>query len=153
MSLFRRNSNRMPGLNTASMPDLVFTVLFFFMIVTHLREVPVKVRYRAPQAQRLDKLAKRSAVSYIYIGTREGDASGKTVIQLNDRLATAGEIAGYISAERARMTPEDLQKMTVSIRADRSTPMAVIAEVKQALRQANALRVHYSADEKAKPAH
>ena len=69
MSMFGRREHEMPGLNTSSLPDLIFTVLFFFMIVTHMRQVTLKVDYRAPQGKQLTRLTKKSAVSYIYIGS------------------------------------------------------------------------------------
>lgn len=72
MSMFGRREHEMPGLNTSSLPDLIFTVLFFFMIVTHMRQVTLKVDYRAPQGKQLTRLTKKSAVSYIYIGNQYG---------------------------------------------------------------------------------
>ena len=68
MSLFRRHIHEMPGLNTASLPDLIFSVLFFFMIVTHMRKETLKVEYRVPQGTELTRLTKKSAVSYVHIG-------------------------------------------------------------------------------------
>lgn len=142
MSIYRRRMQGVPSLNTASLPDLIFTVLFFFMIVTHMRKTTLKVKYRVPAGTELTKLTKKSAVSYIYIGRSE---DGKTRIQLNDKYAEPAEITDYMAAERNRMSPEDVQAMTVSIKADRSTSMGVIADVKQALRRANALNINYSA--------
>ena len=139
----------MPGLNTASLPDLIFTVLFFFMIVTHMRKATLKVKYREPQGTELTRLTKKSTVTYIYIGKplgQRGD-SGCTVIQMNDKLVTPADIVDYMSAERSRMAPEDLQLMTVSLKADRGTKMELITEVKQALRKAKALNISYSATE------
>lgn len=148
MSLFKHPKHEIPALNTASMPDLVFTVLFFFMIATHMKEVPVKVNCRVPQSQQLDKLSKKTAVSYIYIGRLPGDKSGHMAIQLNDRIATTDEISTFIASERASMNDEDLENMTVSLRADKDTPMAIISEVKYALRRVEALRIHYSAEQR-----
>ncbi len=154
MSMFRRIQHDVPELNTASLPDLIFSVLFFFMIVTHMRKVTLKVECRVPQGKELTRLTKKSAVSYIYIGapTREFQSKyGKdSRIQVNDKFVTAPEVMDYILAEKQRMSPEDLKIMTVSIRADKSTKMGVITDVKQALRQANALRINYSAVEKGK---
>lgn len=149
MSRFRRLSHEVPGLNTASLPDLIFTVLFFFMIVTHMQKVAVKVKYRTPQGTELTRLTKKSAVSYIYIGRpnagmRHAYGNGYRV-QLNDKFASPAEVADYVSAERDRMSPEDQQQMTVSIKADRGTQMQLINDVKQALRQAKAYRIIYSA--------
>ncbi len=151
--MFKRRDHEVPGLNTASLPDLIFTVLFFFMIVTHMREVQVKVKYQVPQGKELERLTKKSAVSYIYIGKPLQPGSGKTApgaqtaIQLNDKLAGVEDIAAYISSERSRMAPEDLKRMTVSIKADKHTRMSVVTEVKQSLRKAGALKVNYSAEQ------
>ena len=149
MSRFRRFNHEVPGLNTASLPDLIFTVLFFFMIVTHMQKVAVKVKYRTPQGTELTRLTKKSAVSYIYIGRPNAGmrhAYGNDYrVQLNDKFASPAEVADYVSAERDRMSPEDQQQMTVSIKADRGTQMQLISDVKQALRQAKALRINYSA--------
>lgn len=153
MVMFKRSRRReVPGLNTASLPDLIFTVLFFFMIVTHMQKVAVKVQYRTPQGTELTRLAKKTAVTYIYIGVPTADlqkAYGHgTRIQLNDKFASPADVADYVSAERERMSPEDQQQMTVSIKADRGTHMGIISDVKQSLRQAKAYRINYSAVEK-----
>ncbi len=154
MSMFRRIQHDVPELNTASLPDLIFSVLFFFMIVTHMRKVTLKVECRVPQGKELTRLTKKSAVSYIYIGTPTREFQSKygkdSRIQVNDKFVTAPEVMDYVLAEKQRMSPEDLKLMTVSIRADKSTKMGVITDVKQALRQANALRINYSAVEKGK---
>ena len=152
MMNFRKKSHEVPGLNTSSLPDLIFSVLFFFMIVTHMRQVTLKVECRMPEGKHLTRLTKKSAVSHIYIGKSTKDQQGKmgagTQIQLNDKFATAPEVMDYVSAEKKRMSPEDQKLMTVSIKADRETKMGVITDVKQALREAKALKISYSAVEK-----
>ncbi|MBQ7150578.1 MAG: biopolymer transporter ExbD [Prevotella sp.] len=151
MSMFKRTRREIPGLNTSSLPDLIFTVLFFFMIVTHMRKVTLKVRYQVPQGTELTRLTKKTAVSYIYIGKPAVGSDidkAKTAIQLNDKYATTTDIIDYIAAEKSRMTPEDQQQMTVSIKADKNTKMGIISEVKQALRKSKALKISYSATEK-----
>ncbi len=149
MSMFKRTRREIPGLNTSSLPDLIFTVLFFFMIVTHMRKVTLKVKYQVPQGTELTRLTKKTAVTYIYIGKPvTGTVQGNSVIQLNDKYATTTDIIDYIAAEKSRMSPEDQQQMTVSIKADRSTKMGIISEVKQALRKSKALKISYSATEK-----
>lgn len=151
-TMFRRRRHEVPGLNTASLPDLIFSVLFFFMIVTHMQKVAVKVQFRTPQGTELTRLTKKTSVTYIYIGRPSADlrktfGSG-TRIQLNDKFTPASEVADYVTAERNRMSPEDQGQMTVSIKADRGTHMGVISDVKQALREAKAYRISYSATEK-----
>ena len=105
-----------------------------------------------PEGKHLTRLTKKSAVSHIYIGKPTKDQQSKvgtgTQIQLNDKFATAPEVMDYMSAEKKRMSPEDQKLMTVSIKADKDTKMGVITDVKQALRQAKALKISYSAVEK-----
>lgn len=149
--MIRRNRRlrEVPMLNTASLPDLIFTVLFFFMIVTHMRTTTSKVKYALPQGTELKRLAKKSAVTYIYIGrampetTREMSAYK---VQLNNRVGTIGEVASFVANEKKRMNSDDQVKMTVSIKADRSTPMYVINAVKRAVRAGGATRINYSAE-------
>ena len=154
MSIYRQRSHAVPGLNTASLPDLIFSVLFFFMIVTHMQKVAVKVKYRVPQGTELTRLTKKTAVTYIYIGRPNAGAKGAshqaTRVQVNDKFANTEDIIDYVSSEQARMSPEDRQQMTVSIKADKSTKMGIITDVKQALRVAKATRITYSAEEKKK---
>ena len=151
--MIRRSIDRsVPTLNTSSLPDLIFTVLFFFMVVTHMRQVTLKVRFRVPQGTELTRLTKKSAVSYVYIG-RPSEAvpgivqsyKGMTV-QLNDKYATPEEVTTYVNAERKAMSGDDQQ--IVSVKADRSTPMSLINEVKMALRRADVRRMSYSAEQK-----
>lgn len=141
--IFRHGAPQMPGLNTSSLPDLIFTVLFFFMTVTHMRKAAIKVKYREPQSTELTKLAKRSATTYIYIGKSQDN--GQVEVQVNDKITPIADIASYVTEERNNMAPEDVPNMGVSLKADRNTPMGVITDVKQQLRKANVLRINYSA--------
>lgn len=153
MISFRRKRHEVPALNTSSLPDLIFTVLFFFMIVTHMRQVTVKVRYQVPQGKELTRLTKKSAVTYVYVGkpvSANSSLVDSACVQLNDKVVDVAEITDYISAERNRMSAEDKDLMTVSVKADRNTKMGVITDVKQALRQAKVLRINYSATENGK---
>ena len=142
-SMFRTKRHNVPSLNMASMPDLIFTVLFFFMIVTHMRSDEVKVRYEVPQGSEIRKLANKSAVVNIYIG-RLGD---DWQVQLNGDIVKAEEIPARIEQLRAGMSPENAEHLTVSLRADRRTPMGIISDVKQALQKCYALKINYSATE------
>ena len=135
-SIFRRSSHDMPGLNLASMPDLIFTVLFFFMIVTHMRHDDVKVRYQVPAGTEVRKLQQKSAVINIYIG------EGK--IQVNNQLTDVEHLPQLIEAERKKLSEDNAERLTVSLKADKHTPMGIIADVKEALQHSFALRINYS---------
>ncbi len=141
----------MPALNTASLPDLIFTVLFFFMIVTHMRQADLKVQYRVPQGTELSRLTHKSTAQYLYIGPPSKELQptmGKqTLIQLNDRIVSIDELRELLAEQRRLMSDEDQERMVVCIRADRSTDMGLLSDVKRALREANALKISYSAVE------
>lgn len=148
MSRFRRQKHEVPGLNLAALPDLIFTVLFFFMIVTHMRDVDKQVQYQIPAGTEVEKEQHKSAVVHIYIGLPLDGSTDNYCIQLNNQLATVGDIARFINEERKGMSAEDQERMTISIQADREVPMRVINEVKQALRQSYALNISYGATER-----
>jgi len=135
-SIFRRSSHDMPGLNLASMPDLIFTVLFFFMIVTHMRHDDVKVRYQVPAGTEVQKLQQKSAVINVYIG------EGK--IQVNNQLTDVEHLPQLIEAERKKLSEDNAERLTVSLKADKHTPMGIISDVKEALQKSFALRINYS---------
>lgn len=140
--MFERRRRGMPELNTAALPDMIFTILFFFMIVTTMREVEVKVRYTTPQTDDVEKMRKRASISHIYIG--EG-AEGVT-IQLGDKIGTIADIPAFITAERSQLPEEEREEMRVSITADRGVPMGVVSDVKEALRNVDALNIIYSVE-------
>ena len=144
---FRRPDHSVPELNMASLPDLIFTVLFFFMIVTHMRDVEKRVQYQVPSGTEVEKAVHKSSVAHIYIGKPMDGSTDDYCIQLNNQIATTRDIARFIAEERRRMSPEDQERMTVSIEADRDVPMAVINDVKQALRKSYALNISYAATE------
>lgn len=150
MSMFRKNNRlEMPEMNTSSLPDLIFSILFFFMIVTSMREVTLKVKFKVPEGTELTKLEKKTCVSYLYIGQPTDNLrpymGSATRIQINDKYAEVPDIVEFINAERTKLSPEDAPKLTVSIMADRNTSMGMIADVKHALRKSYALKINYSA--------
>ncbi len=136
----------MPELNSSSMPDIIFAILFFFMVTTTMRSEEVMVRIKLPTASEVQKLEKKSLVTYINIGPPQDVRLGTgTQMQLNDRFAQVADIQNYIAQEKASMNEADQPLMTVSIKADEDTRMQYITDVKQALRQAYALKISYSA--------
>ncbi|MDR1814093.1 MAG: biopolymer transporter ExbD [Tannerella sp.] len=156
MGKFNKAGGReMPELNTSSLPDLVFAILFFFMMVTSMREVTLKVQFRSPQATELTKLEKKSLVTFIYVGkpnTPElvAKMGNEPRIQLNDQIAEISEVGAYIGQEKASMKEEDQPFMTTSIKGDLETNMGIITDLKQALREAYALKISYSAKPRGK---
>ena len=153
MGKFNKSGGReMPELNTSSLPDLIFTLLFFFMITTTMRETELKVEFRAPQATELTKLEKKSLVTFLYIGKPTEQYRKKlgteSRIQMNDKFIEVSEVRDFISQERSNMKEEDQGFMQVSLKVDKETHMGIVSDVKQALRDAQALKINYSAVER-----
>ena len=153
MSKFRNSdAKELPPISTASLPDIVFMLLFFFMVSTTMREVSLKVRMTAPQATELSKLEKKSLVSYIYIG-EPLPAYQKTFgraprIQLNDQFAPVSDVQDYVIAEREARAEEEQPFMVTSLKIDENTKMGIVNDVKQELRKSAALNINYSARQK-----
>ena len=153
MSRFNKGGGReMPEMNTSSLPDLIFTILFFFMMVTTMREVTLKVKFEKPVGTQLEKLARKSCTSFIYIGQPTDALKGQFGtghrIQMNDKYAEAHEVYDYVNEERGELAESDKPFYTVSLKVDHHTPMGIITDVKQVLRKAYALKIMYSANKK-----
>ena len=142
-SMFHQSRRSVPSLNVASMPDLIFTVLFFFMIVTHMRSDEVKVRLQVPAGVEVQKLANKQAVVNIYIG-KQGD---KWAVQMNGNIVAPADIPASIEHIRSGLSSENQSRLTVSLRVDKKAPMGSVSEVKRNLQQAYALKINYSATE------
>jgi len=155
MSKFRKKGGKeLPPISTASLPDIVFMLLFFFMVSTTMREVTYMVKIRLPEATELSKLEKKSLVSYIYIGEplqQYQKAFGTAPrIQLNDQFADVGDIQDYVIAEREARSEEEQPFMITSLKVDENTGMKIVSDVKQELRKAAALHINYSSRKRVK---
>ena len=153
MSRFNKDGGReMPEMNTSSLPDLIFSILFFFMMVTTMREVTLKVKIDKPQGTQLEKLARKSATSFIYMGKPTDIKDGtSTKEQINDKLVSnddnfALQVTNYVLEEQGKLAQSDKTYFTVSLKVDHNTPMGFITDLKQVLRKAYALKIVYSAN-------
>lgn len=142
-------SKETPGINTASLPDIIFILLFFFMVSVTMRTSTPLVRVRLPQASQVQKLEKKSLVSYIYIGEPTNKALGtKSRIQLNDAFASVKNIPEFVAKERQQRNEAVRNLITFSLKVDKNTKMGIVTDVKQELRKSNALKINYSTRKK-----
>lgn len=144
----KKTSKPLPAISTASLPDIIFILLFFFMVVTVMRETELKVKNRLPQATELTKLERKSLVRFIYIGApiekyREKLGTAPR-IQLNDQFARVEDIGLFIENERNTIEENLKPAMTVALRIDKEVKMGIVTDVKTELRKANALKINYS---------
>ena len=135
----------MPKISTASLPDIVFILLCFFMVSTTMRNATLIVKVRIPEASEVQKLEKKSLVSFIYVGQPIKNMYGtESRIQLNDQFATIQDIQAFIATEREARDEADRRFLTTSIKADRDTRMGIVSDIKQELRKAGAFKINYS---------
>ncbi|MFO7863251.1 MAG: biopolymer transporter ExbD [Salinivirgaceae bacterium] len=141
-----------PAINTASLPDIVFMLLFFFMVSTTMRETELKIHVTVPEATELTKLEKKSLVSYIYVGEPKASYQkfygSEPRIQLNDAFKQVKDIPDYIASEREARDENERPLMTTSMKIDKDVKMGIVTDIKQELRKANALKINYSTRKK-----
>lgn len=148
MSKFKKKKDGgLAPINTASLPDIVFMLLFFFMVATVMREDTLKIKNSLPVADQVEKLDKKNPVSYIYMGKPSENYKRygtEARIQLNDDFASVSDVAAFIAAERAALREELIPFLTVSLKVDRDANMGIVGDVKQELRKVNALKINYT---------
>ena len=150
MSKFKKSEKKeVPAMSQGSLSDIVFMLLFFFMVTTQMRETENKVSVKVPEASEVVKLERKDLNSYINIGTPiralQAQYGTEPRSQLNDSFKTTTDIRDFIAAERDSKSEADRQFMTVSIRADQDVRMGIVSDVKQELRRCSALKIMYSA--------
>jgi len=150
----RKGKGEMPAISTASLPDIVFMTLFFFMVSTSFRETSLLVSIKSPEATEVDKLKKKTLVSYVYIGTPlpayQALFGTEPRIQLNDSFKSLDDIRDFIASEREALSEGERPLLTTALKIDEDTRMGIVTDVKQELRKASALKITYISRKKSK---
>lgn len=149
-SKFKKDDGKSdPAISTASLPDIVFMLLFFFMVTTVMREVDLKVKVTVPEATEITKFKNKSLVTYIYIGEPNESKSLGTAarIQLGDAYAGVDEVGAYIETRRGEHDEAEVPLLITAFKVDMNTKMGIVTEVKQELRKVTALKISYSTRE------
>lgn len=146
MSKFKKKTNVKQDIPTSSMPDVVFMLLFFFMVTTQMRETSINVKQQLPTATQLRKLQRKSLVAYLYIGEpRKVDQWGtEPKIQANDVFIAPKDIIHWVNTEKSKLDELERDQITVSLKVDSETKRGIIADVETELRRANARKILYS---------
>jgi len=149
MSRFKKKGGKdTPGISTASLPDIIFMLLFFFMVTTVMKETDLLVTINPTSAKEVEKLEKKDLVSFIYIGEpMRSELGTATRIQLNDAFGTVEDIPDFIAREREARVEADRKFLTTSLKVDKDTKMGIVTDVKQELRKVGAFKINYSVTE------
>ncbi len=145
----KKRGKSSPEVSTASLPDIIFMLLFFFMVVTVLRDGERKVKVVVPQATQLQKLEQKSLVNHIWIGQpvdKYRDLYGtKPRIQLGDKFATENDIPLFLEQHKIKVPEPQRPRITSSLKVDGDVTMGIVTDVKTILRKSGQLKLNYSA--------
>jgi biopolymer transport protein ExbD len=146
MSKFKKKTGTSQDIPTAALPDIIFMLLFFFMVTTVLRETELLVEQKIPRAEQLRKMQKKTLVSYIYIGKpKDTNRYGEEPrIQLNDALASPDDVIQFVNQEKDKLSEAERDQITMAMKVDIEAKMGIVSDVQQELREANALNVLYT---------
>ena len=150
MAKFKKKSNTSQDIPTAALPDIIFMLLFFFMVTTVLRESTIMVKQSIPKATQLRKLEQKKLVSYMYVGkpndTKKFGAEPK--IQANDAFIEVDGIIQFIEEEKGKLAENEKDQITISIKVDDETKMGIVADIQEKMRDVNARKLMYAASKK-----
>ena len=146
MAKFGKKSKTSQDIPTAALPDIIFILLFFFMVTTVMRETNILVNQKLPKAIQLSKLERKSLISYIYIGEpkQSGIFGKEPKIQVNDVFVEIDEIVLFINQEKDKLNEVERDQITIAMKVDIESKMGIVSDVQQELREANARKVLYS---------
>ena len=152
MSKFKKKkSGALPPISTASLPDIVFMLLFFFMVATVMRENSLMIENRLPAADQVEKLEKDRSM-FIYAGkpSKQYKKFGTEArIQINDKFASLENVQPAVQESRAGLRPELQDRLVVALKVDKETNAGLVSDIKQKLREINALKIMYITNVKA----
>ena len=142
-----KKKNSTPEISTASLPDIVFMLLFFFMVATVMRKNTLMIENRLPDADQVEKLDDKNSIMNVYVGkpsSRYKNVGSEARIQLNDKFAEIKDIKAFVLAERASKAEHLRPRLVTSLKIDKKTRMGLVGDIKKELREVQALKVNYT---------
>lgn len=147
----KKKSGEVPAISTASLPDIVFMLLFFFMTTTQMKNSDLMVLNQVPSANQVQKLDKKDPVVYIYAGEplqKYQSKYGKNAkLQVNDKFVDVKEIAPFVLKYKDGLRQDQQEIFTTALKIDKNTKMGLVGDVKEELREINALKINYITNE------
>jgi len=151
MAKFSKKTKTSQDIPTAALPDIIFMLLFFFMVTTVLRESTIMVKQSIPKATQLRKLEQKKLVSYLYIGKPNDPKKfgGEPKIQANDAFIEVDGVIRFIEEEKGKLLEHEKDQITISIKVDDETKMGIVADIQEKMREVNARKLMYAASRRA----
>lgn len=146
MAKFKKKTKTSENIPTSALPDIIFMLLFFFMVTTVLREQDILVEQKLPQATQLQKLEKKTLISYLFVGRPKNSNLYGTEprVQANDVLINTKDIIFWVNQEKDKLSEDERDQITISMKADRDVKMGPISDIQFELREADARKLLYA---------
>ena len=146
MSKFKKKTQVKQEIPTSSMPDVVFMLLFFFMVTTEMRETTIEVKQQIPRATQLKKLMKKGLVANLYIGMPNKTAQYgiEPKIQADDVFIDTKDIVRWVNEKKSELEEYEREQITIALKVDKEAKRGLISDVETELRKANARKLLYS---------
>lgn len=148
---FKREANKStPAVSTAALPDIVFMLLFFFMVAASIRPSDYQQFIELEQAKTssVTDIAKKDMIAYLYLGIPKNKSQYPQdfLLLLNDKPAQLSEIRGWISDEMSSRNYNDLEKfgLMTQMTIDRRAKVGYVQAIKEQLSYATAFNVSYA---------
>jgi biopolymer transport protein ExbD len=146
MAKFKKKAEVKQEIPTSSMPDVVFMLLFFFMVTTQLRQTTIEVRQQLPQATQLKKLARKSLVADLHVGQPTKVVNGvEPKIQGDDVFLETKDIIRWVMEKKSTLPENEQEQLTISLKVDKEAKRGIIADIETELRKGNSRRILYTA--------
>lgn len=148
MAKFKKKSDTSQDIPTSALPDIIFMLLFFFMVTTVLRETTINVRQSIPTATELRKLQRKSLVSYLYMGKPKQNLVAtfgtEPKIQANDVFINPSDLVLWVNQEKDKLSEVERDQITIALKVDKEVKMGLVSDVQLELREANARKLMYT---------
>lgn len=142
MAIFKRKlKTGQQAVSTASLPDIIFMLLFFFMVATVMKEFTPEVKTVIPKAEQIDVLKQRDLIEFVYVGPKESAPDGPAHIQYKEDLLTVAQLGHRLDSAIKARPQTDQPKVTVSLTINGDTEMQLVDKIRAELRHINALKV------------
>lgn len=146
MSKFKKKAEVKQEIPTSSMPDVVFMLLFFFMVTTQLRKTSIEVRQQIPQATQLKKLMRKSLVADLHVGQPTKAINGvEPKIQGDDVFLETKDIIRWVNEKKSELPENEQDQLTIALKVDKEAKRGIIADVETELRKGNSRKILYTA--------
>ncbi|MEQ9424262.1 MAG: biopolymer transporter ExbD [Cyclobacteriaceae bacterium] len=135
-------------INTSSLPDIVFLMLFFFMVTAVIKEDTEHLDAKIPEAVSITKAQQKVLVKELIIGYPKDKLLGKEPrIYNGEKIVSINQIPQWVEQKRNELAEHHRDQMIVMIRADEEIEMGLISDIQQELRKMNARKILYKSKE------